>query len=215
MESLKEQDSTEKHRSRARYHQGACTQSKVPAISGLADEIEPLCDDMIAKERQIEDAQDQVVIATAVADGEEIVAEDIVRDVHAELGSQDRKDPTLGSQVKVFPHGFGPVINEENEDQFAPLATLHVDIAPFVTLEPVAALMATLDAQEVVLGEKLEVKKGANDRVTTLKAELKIAKTKVREQLQSAYGRLRDIHKSNPKLAERYFDRPKKRKPSR
>jgi len=214
MKALREEDSTAKHRNAASYHLGACLQPGVPLLATLRTEMEPLRHDLIAKERQVEDAGDALVVATAAADFAEIAVEDQVREIFEDLGKEDRKNPALGSRKKVFPHGFGPVINKENEDQLASLATLRVDLAPFLSLPVVAADVEALDPLETTFRERLAAKKAAADLVARLEAEEKASRLTTREQLQSAYGRLRDVYKSNPKLAERYFERSR-RKPAK
>jgi hypothetical protein len=113
----------------------------------------------------------------------------------------------------MFPSGFGPIIDQVNENQFASLVTLRANLAPFLSIPSFAAIAATLTEQEKGLAEKLKAKKEATDLVATLEAQENMGRGKIREQLQSAYGRLRDLYKSNPKRAERFFERSRKSKP--
>ena len=87
-------------------------------------------------------------------------------------------------------------------------------LAPFLSLPAVAADVEALDPLETTFRERLAAKKAAADLVARLEAEEKASRLTTREQLQSAYGRLRDVYKSNPKLAERYFERSR-RKPAK
>jgi hypothetical protein len=51
---------------------------------------------------------------TAV-DATEIALENVFRDIDADLGKLDRDNPGLNAQLSVFPHGYGEIIDPENE----------------------------------------------------------------------------------------------------
>lgn len=211
MKRLRPTDGSAQHRKTAKYHMGACRQPGNPLFAQLRAEMSPKVADLKAKQRAVEDAEDELADASAVADFAEIATENAVRDLHADLGKLDRSQPALQAQTTVMPDGFGPLIDPEGEDQFAPLTLLRKRLAPFASQPILAESIARLDEAEPAFREAVKAEQDAAERVEDLFGDELEARRQIREQLESAYGRLRDLYRSRPGMAEYYF----KRGPSR
>jgi hypothetical protein len=162
--------------------------------------------------RAVAGAEDELTDLSAVAAFAEIAVENAIRDLHADLGKLDRAQPELHAQAKVMPDGFGPVIDPEGEDQFAPLALLRKRLTPFAGQATLADSIAKLDTTEPAFRDAMKAEQAAAQRVEDLFAEELEARRQIREQLESAYGQLRDFFKSRPGMAEYYFLREPSRR---
>jgi hypothetical protein len=205
MRNLRATDGSDKHRRAARYHMGACRQGSAPLLGQLRKEIGGHYDALKAKARAVEDAEDDLADAAAFADVAEIDLENTVRDLSSELEKLDRKNPELNAQAAVFPHGYGEVIDEEGQAQLEPLVGLHTRLARFESQPALAVVLAAQAAAEAAFRDALKVEATAADNVETLFAEELELRRALREQLASAHGRLRDLYRARPVLAERYF----------
>jgi hypothetical protein len=155
------------------------------------------------------------VLASAAVDLAEIEVENVVRDLQGAVARVDRANPELGALEAVFPGGFGPVIDPEGAAQLEPVARLRVRLAPFAGRPEVVADRGRLDVAEERLRGLLATEEAATERVDVLDAEAALARRRLREQLESAYGRLRDYYRASPGHAERFFRRgPRSRRPA-
>src|SRR5262249_22159113 len=114
-------------------------------------------------------------------------------------------EPGLNAQYAVFPHGYGEVIDPENNAQLATLPALHVRLEPFKAKAGMTKLLAKLDAAEAAFKKALTAEATASAAVETVFAGEQTARRRFREQIESAYGRLRDFYKARPALAEQFF----------
>jgi hypothetical protein len=69
----------------------------------------------------------------------------------------------------------------------------------------IAAQLVRLDAAEAALKVALAAGDAAETKMDALFAEEQAARLAIRVQLESAYGRLRDLYKARPALAEGFF----------
>src|SRR5512132_827936 len=117
----------------------------------------------------------------------------------------DRLDPTLNAQRAVFPEGFGQVIDPEGSAQREVLPALKVRLGAFQSHPEIASQLVRLDAAEATFTTALAAADATGTRVDVLFAEERAARQAIRVQLESAHGRLRDLYKSRPALAEAFF----------
>ena len=129
----------------------------------------------------------------------------MIRDSDAALAGLDRADPTLNAQRTVFPEGFGQVIDPEGDAQLSVLPALKVRLGAFKAHPPIAEQILRLDAAEAALQAALTAGDTAETKVDALFAEEQAARLAIRVQLESAYGRLRNLYKARPALAEAFF----------
>lgn len=221
MKRLRSTDGTAVHRRAARYHLAQTKLGTAPLHATLAGEMSAKYATLVSKARATEDFEDALVEADATVDAAEIALENAVREIDADLARMDRQNPALGAQAAVFPHGFGETIDPDGAAQLGVLPTLHVRLAPFKDDPILAPSLAKLDAAETALKAALKALAAADSKVDTAFAEEVAARTAIREQLESAYGRLRDHYKSRPALAEKFFSKeagsrraPKKESPA-
>ncbi len=207
MRRLRPTDGTPSHRRAIRYHIAACGTVDTPLHKQLATEALAFYDDLKAKERATEDAEDDLVEASTKVDATEIALENVIRDIDGDLAKLDRDEPGLNAQYAVFPHGYGEVIDPENEAQLATLPALHVRLDPFKAKAGIGKLITKLEAAEAAFKKALAAETVASAAVDTAFAAEQTARRMIREQIESAYGRLRDFYKARPALAEQFFSR--------
>lgn len=205
MERVREKDSSKIHRSAISYHNGTCRRAKTALHAVLRTEGAAVYGALVACERATEDAEDAQLQTRADVDGAEADLENVIRDLDAELGKLDRLDPSLNARGKVFPNGYGEVIKPEGEAQLTVLPVLRKRLEPVEAQPAIAALILQLDTTEVALRAALDADKQALGDVQARELAEAAAKLAVREQLESAYGRLRSHYKARPALAERFF----------
>jgi hypothetical protein len=85
------------------------------------------------------------------------------------------------------------------------LPKLHQRLSAFSANAVVADAISKLDAAGKALQAALSAESKADDKVEGMFAEELIARREIREQLESAYGRLRDLYKARPAYVERFF----------
>jgi hypothetical protein len=107
----------------------------------------------------------------------------------------------------VFPNGFGAEIDPEGDEQLETLTKLRVRLGAFSSNPIVAGALARLDAAESALRGALKAEDAAETKVESLFAKELEARREIREQLESAFGRLRDLYKARPAVVERFFMR--------
>ena len=207
MRRLRPEDGTPAHRRAAGYHITKCKQGKAPLFGQLAAEMTAHRTALRSKSRAVEDADDALIEASAVADATEIDFEDTVRDIDTELARLDRKDISLGAQKAVFSNGFGEVIDPEGSEQLKVIPALELRLAPFANLPTVAPLMTQLAASVSAFDQALKAEEAASAAYDFAFLQEQDARRAIREQFESAYGRLRDLFKSRPAMAERFFSR--------
>ena len=205
MRRLRPTDGTLVHRRAAVYHMARCKTGGSPLHGKLRKEMKAIFDVLKAKARETEDCEDTDVEAMADADATEVALENVIRDIDADLAKLDRADPTLNAQKAVFPQGFGQVIDPEGDAQLGVLPALKVRLAPFKAHADIAEQMTRLDAAESAFAAALKTAEAADAKVDALFAEEQAARQAIRVQLESAHGRLRDLYKSRPALAEAFF----------
>ncbi|MFS8065123.1 MAG: hypothetical protein ACMG6S_02005 [Byssovorax sp.] len=167
--------------------------------------MKPLVAALKAKAREVEDYDDTDVEAAAAADTAETAVENLIRDIDADLARLDRADPTLNAQRAVFPEGFGQVIDPEGDAQLVVLPALGVRLGAFKAHPTIAAHLDKLAAAGAALKTALAAGDAADASIDALFAEEQAARQAIRVQLESAYGRLRDLYKTRPALAEAFF----------
>lgn len=207
MRRLRTTDGTTVHRRAARYHMAKCLQAAAPLLSDLHAEMAGKYTTLQLKAREVEDAEDAAIDATAEADATEIALENMIRDIDADLAKLDRANPSLNAKKTVFPDGYGKEIAPEGAVQLTVLPALRVRLACFLASPGVGAALKKLDKTEAAFQAALGVKANAQANVDALFEEEQVARQAVREQLESAYGRLRDLYQSRPALAEQFFVR--------
>ncbi|MDI1444116.1 hypothetical protein [Polyangium sp. 6x1] len=212
MRRLRPTDGTPLHKRAARYHLAKLTTGGAPLHQELHAEMSAKYSDLTAKARATEDAEDDASAASALADHAEITLENTIRDIDADLGKLDRQMPTLQAQAIVFPHGYGEEIDPEGEAQLQRLAPLRARIAQFAAHGIVAEALARFDAAHAAFAAAIKAESKAEDLAETRFAEELEARRAVREQFESAYGRLRDLYKARPALAEEFFLKEGKRR---
>lgn len=205
MRRLRPTDGTPLHKRASRYHLAKLTTGGSPLHQELHAEMSAKYADLTAKARAVEDAEDEASAASALADHAEIKLENTIRDIDADLGKLDRQVPTLSAQITVFPHGYGEEIDPEGPAQLGRLPALRTRIAQFAAHGIVAEALARFDAAHEAFAEAIKAETKAEDLVEALFAEELEARRAIREQFESAYGRLRDHYKARPALAEEFF----------
>lgn len=205
MERVRQKDSSKIHRSAISYHNGTCRRAKTALHVALRTEGQAAYAALVACERAREDAEDAQQQTRADVDGAEGDVENVIRDLDAELGKLDRLDASLNARGKVFPNGYGEVIKPEGEAQLAVLPALRKRMEPVQAQPAIAAVILQLDGAEAALRAALDADKQALAEVQARELAEEAAKQAVREQLESAYGRLRSHYKAKPALAERFF----------
>jgi hypothetical protein len=205
MRRLRPVDGTLTHRRAARYHMAKCRHGGSPLHADLRAEMTARYNDLKAKTRAVEDAEDDAVDAMAEADAVEIALENVIRDIDADLAKLDRSDSTINAQRTVCPEGFGKEIEPEGDAQIAALPALRVRLAAFQAHPGVAAVIKRLDQAGEALSVALNAELKAEAKVDTAFEEEQAARRAIRVQIESAYGRMRDLYKSRPALAEPFF----------
>ena len=205
MRRLRPTDGTRVHRRAAVYHMARCVTGGAPLHATLRSEMGLLVAGLKAKARDAEDFDDTDVEATAAADAAEIALENVIRDSDADLAKIDRVDPTLNAQRAVFPEGFGQVIDPEGDAQLSVLPALKVRLGAFKAHQEVTTQLSRLNAAEAALLAALKACDAADTKGEVLFAEEQAARHAIRLQFESAYGRLRDLYKARPALAEAFF----------
>jgi hypothetical protein len=184
---------------------GAC-RKKGPALhEKLRGEMAEKHDKLKVKAREVEDAEGDLIDANAVSNDAEVSVEDLLRDIAADLRKLDRSDPSLNAERAVFPNGFEAEIDPEGDEQLKVLPKLHQRLSVFLANAVVADAITKLDVTGKALSAALKAESEADAKVDSLFAEELIARRDVREQLESAYGRLRDLYKAKPAYVERFF----------
>jgi len=179
MRRLRVTDGTPSHRRAGRYHMAKC--------------------------RGAGPLQEQLRSEMADVDTTEVAMENAIRDIDAEAAKVDRADASRNAQRSIFPNGYGEMIDPEGEVQLTVMPKLRVRMAPFAALPGMPEAIGRLDQAEAAFRAALTAEKTATESVDSLFAEEHAARRAIREQIESAYGRLRDLYKSRPALAERFF----------
>jgi hypothetical protein len=206
MRRLQKNDGTERHLKVARYHSRRCREKLDDGLfKTLFDEIEQRRMALRHKARGLEDLEDELTDLTADLDASELTLEEQVRDLADDLAKLDRRNPELGAYGKAFPKGLGGVINPEGENQIAAITAFRTRLGEFAAHPAVAPSIKGLDVSISNFKQKIEAQKKGDARYAEAFTEEQMARTAVREQLNSAYSRLGDRYKSNPDYAERFF----------
>ena len=205
MRRLRPTDGTSVHRRAACYHMSKCLSGNATLHATLHTEMSARYTALKAKGREVEDAADAAVAIKANVDLTEVGLENVIRDVDGDLAKLDRSDPSLNAQKTVFPEGFGKEIAPVGAAQLAVLPALYVRLDPFKTNAQVAAGITRMETAETAFRTALAAKAQADAKAAKLFEEEQVARRAVREQLESAHGRLRDLYKVKPSLAEPFF----------
>lgn len=205
MERLRPEDGTKTHRNCASYHLGACRRVKTGFHQQLHAEMDARYRNLITRVREVEDAEDARAQTLADVDAAEIDLENSIRDLEGELGILDRTDATLNARLAVFPNGFGPYLEPEGGAQLDVLPTLRSRVEPFQGQAPVAEVLARITAAENALRTAIQLDGQAVAEIEARGLAEQAARQAVREQLDGAYGRLRDHYRARPGMAERFF----------
>ncbi|WP_044244510.1 hypothetical protein [Chondromyces apiculatus] len=166
----------------------------------------PVFDQLKQRERDREDADDAAVDALADVYSTEQVLEDCIRNLDGAASQADRASSGLRAQRTIFPEGYGVEIKPEGQAQLLALTPLRVRFQPFVAGNAgIGAAVTALDTAEAAFRAALEARTAADGDAERLFAEEREARRAVRQQIESAHGRLCDYYKAKPALAERYF----------
>jgi len=207
MRRLRSTDGTEPHLRAARYHIAKCQKAGPALHAELRAEMTAKLNQLRDRSRLVEDARGDAIDATAAADEAELALEDLLRDIDGDLAKLDREDPAMNARAAVFPNGFGAEIDPEGDEQLETLTKLRVRLGAFSSNPIVAGALARLDAAESALRGALKAEDAAETKVESLFAKELEARREIREQLESAFGRLRDLYKARPAVVERFFMR--------
>jgi len=205
MRRLRPTDGTLQHKKSARYHNASLAAHGGPLHLTLRSEMLPLLAALTAAERAVEDAKDAVIDAQAFEDHSEINIENIIRDIDADLGKLDRQDASLNARATVFPDGYAQEIDPESDAQLALLTPLRARIAKFDNVPAIHEHLVKFDAATTAFKNAIKATDDAAAHVDTLFIVETDARRAIREQLESAYGRLRTFYKSTPARAEAFF----------
>lgn len=205
MQRNDEADGTEPHRKSIRFHAGKLRRVDEPLHQKLRAEALAVYGTLKAAERAHADAVDDEAEARAGGDAGERTFENGIRDLDGALAGFDREHPGRGARGAVFPNGFGEVIEPEGDAQLAVLPALHVRLAPFRSEPELEKAVTKLDRAEEVFRSALDEEDAAITATATAFAAEVAARAGVRHQLESAHGRLRDLYKTQPAEAERFF----------
>jgi hypothetical protein len=212
MQKPRTTDGTVPHRRHARYHMDALAAGNTNLHTQLAAEMAQRYAGLKTAARATEDAEDDWMGASARTDAAEIDLENAVRHLDTELVRADEKDATLNAQRTVFPKGFGPVISPDGEEQLGTLPALYKRVEVFTSIPEVGKAVDEVETAETVFRKRLGEEAVALEIVSGTFAAEQEARRHVREQLDSAYGRLRDLYKGRPAKAEQFFYKDSKRK---
>lgn len=205
MRRLRPTDGTPQHKKCARYHSATLAADGGALHLTLRSEIVPLLAALTAAERAVEDAKDAVIDAQAFEDHHEVAIENIIRDIDADLGKLDRNDASLNARATVFPDGYAKEIDPESDAQLALLTPLRKRIAKFDNVPAIHDHLVKFDAATTAFTNAIKATDDADTLVETLFVVETDARRAIREQLESAYGRLRSFYKSHPARAEAFF----------
>lgn len=213
MRRLRPTDGTPQHKRCARYHSGTLAANGGALHLTLRGEMLPLLAALTAAERAVEDAEDALVDAQAAEDYSEINIENLIRDIDADLGKLDRQDASLNARATVFPDGYGAEIDPESEAQLKRLTPLRARLAKFDNIPVIHDFLVQFDAATTAFTNAIKATDNADTLVNTLFVVEVDVRRAIREQLESAYGRLRAFYKSAPARAEAFFLREGSRRP--
>jgi hypothetical protein len=205
MERLQETDGSELHRRVLRFHMGKLRRYKTGLHAVLRAEATAVYNALKAAERAHADAVDDDAEAAADADGEEVAFEDAIRSLDGALKDLDRENPGKGAQAAVFPKGFGAVIDPDGPKQLDELPAFHTRLEPYRGEPALQTVLVKLDNSEVEMRKAFEAAAAAEGAIAAAFEAEKTARAGVRQHLESAYGRLRDLYKKTPGEAERFF----------
>ena len=205
MQNLRDTDGTSIHRKAIRFHAAKCRTGGTPLHTQLRAEAIAIYNDLKLKQRAAEDAEDDLVDASAEVDTTEIALENAIRDLDNDLGRSDRDNPGRNARPAILPDGFGAVIEPEGDRQLEVLPALHGRLEPYKDEPGLSAALARLATTETVFKAALAAEDAASDAHDQAFAKEITARAAVRAQLTSAHGRLRDLYKSRPALAEAFF----------
>ncbi len=205
MRNVRETHGTPQHRKAARYHMSKCHHGKDALHAQLQQEMGVLYKNLVNAARATEDAEDDLVDASAMSDATEIDLENVIRDIDGDLAKLDRENPSLNARATVFPNGFGQEIDPEGDQQIPVLIKVKERLAGFSSYPVITDGLARLNSAEAAFRTALNTEDQASAKVDACFAAEQTARRAIREQLTSAYGRLRDLYKSRPVLAEQFF----------
>lgn len=205
MRRLRPTDGTLTHKRAARYHDSKLVADGGALQQQLHSEIAPLMATLTAKERAVDDARDAAVAAQALEDHHETNLENLLRDIDADLGKLDRADAALNARATVFPDGFGKEIEPDGDAQVDVAKDVRIRLAKFATHTLIAEHLTKFDVIVNALKAAVTATNAAEDLVDKLFTEETDARRAIREQLESAYGRLRAHYKAHPAKAETFF----------
>jgi hypothetical protein len=205
MRRLRETDGTAVHRRAARYHIARCRAATGEVTQRLAEIMRELLATLVTAARAVEDAGDEAIERSAESDAAELAVENGVRDLDGVLAKLDRDESGLGAQAVVFPEGFGEVIVPEGEAQLATLALMYGRVERYQGRAAVAEAIGRIQQEEARFRAALAAEDAAEQKIDELDQRERAARRDIREQFEVAYGRLRELYKARPKLAERFF----------
>jgi len=205
MRNLRDTQGTPQYRKASRYHMAKCHHGKDALHAQLQQEMGVLYKNLVSAARATEDAEDDLVDAAAKSDATEIDLENVIRDLDGDLAKLDRENPSLNARATVFPNGFGQEIDPEGDEQLPALIKVKARLAGFNSYSVITDGLARLNSAEAAFRTALSAEDQASAKVDACFAAEQTARRAIREQLTSAYGRLRDLYKSRPALAEQFF----------
>ncbi len=93
MRRIRDTEGTPVHRRAARYHMARCQQGGAQLHTTLRAEMLALFTALKLKARAVEDAEDEAVDASAIADATEVALENVIRDIDDDAAKLDRAAP--------------------------------------------------------------------------------------------------------------------------
>ena len=205
MQRLQDTDSSEPHRRAMRFHLGRLQRFRTSLHVALRAEGKATYDALKAAERTRADLIDDEAETSGAADGAEIDFENAIRTLDSVLAIFDRENPGKGARVTVFPHGFGALIDPDGPAQLSVLPAFHERLKPLRAEPALQDALNKLDAAEAAMRSAFEADAAAETAAKVAFEAEKLARAAVRQQLESAYGKLRDHYKVTPGEAEGFF----------
>jgi hypothetical protein len=207
MKQLQEADGTDKHLRAIFFHTNRCQERTDDLFLALAAEGLAKRTALRNAARSVEDKDEELSVLSAESSATELEVERLVLDVASDLKKLDRKSPQMNAFKQVFSEkgGSDTVIRPEGESQLTSLTSFMTRLRKFSDQPLLKETYTELEASIQIFKEKLKAKKAQEEKRDQLFTEEILARKAIRQQLNSAHGRLKDLFQADPDQAEAYF----------